>query len=148
MGHRIDQRKAIQAAFETAWTPYASATPIDWENVKINTPGAAEYVQLSIKTGKGVLATKGNPPTTRYTGIVSVRIFVPEGAGALRMETITEQVENVFWDTAARVGYQYTSGTNGTITFSEPPEQSISGISSGFWLGVVKFPFYRDQRGA
>lgn len=142
MGQYLDERRAIEGRFGTVW---ANQTPVKYENDKTQNPAKDPYVTLTILRGEAAVASIGASPLRRYLGIVIVRVFVPEGNGSKRVEELLELAESAFLDSNG-AGIQLTSGVKGLITF-QTPSPEVAGMGGGFYMSILRVPYYRDQRG-
>lgn len=144
MGHWQDEQAAIEGRFATTWS---TTTAVRYANSKKEMALGTEFVAVDILPAGSEVASVGRPPLRRYRGVVQVTIFVPQGTGSKRVNTLAETAEGAFWDSTTGVGRQLASGSNGTITFETPPTRRPGNPEAGWHVVVMEFPFYRDQRG-
>lgn len=144
MGQYQAERAAIEGQFKTTWG--AEAVPLKWENDKTSTPNNAPYVTFTLLTGEGQFASVSSRPRRRYEGLVVVRIYTPEGTGNKESNRLLELAESAFL-TSDGVGRQVESGAGGFITFRLPSREG-AGIAGGFYMTILRVPYYRDQQGA
>jgi hypothetical protein len=139
--HWRDERKAIEAHFNTGW---AGATTIQWENVEPAEVLTSAHVALSIRRGEGQQVSLGDSPDLRFVGVVAVQIFGPSGQGPAPVELLADKAAGIFMGTNGK-RLQIASGSEGLITFGIP-SVSETKKSGGFWTLTVMVPFTRDQR--
>lgn len=147
MGHRREQRLAIEKQFRAIWN---NAVKVKFKNDKTDITKGEHYATLSILTLKGKIVSISNTPRRRYPGVVNIRIFAPEGEGSKKTEELLELAETAFYDDSSGkfVGRRIASGDNGLITFTETADEEDEGLSVGYFITVLRCPFYRDQQGA
>jgi Bacteriophage related domain of unknown function len=141
--HWNDAQRAIESRFFAQW---ASATPVKVENDKTAIGKGEEYATISLLQGEGRIASLSATPRRRYQGLAVVRVFVPEGTGSKRSNELLALAERAFYD-ANGAGRQFASGTNGIVTFEGAGDIETEGVQSGYFIKVLRCPFYRDQQG-
>ncbi len=138
-----DERKAIEAMFNTAWA-FSGATPIKWENVESPELLTQDHVALSIRRAGGEQISLGSSPEHRYYGIVFIQVFSRSGLGVEAVEAYADFATAAFIQSDGRQK-QISSGSTGRITFGLPEVDDEPRMSGGFYTLTVAVPFHRDQ---
>ena len=143
----IDACGAIEEMFQTGW---ASATPIEWPNVRFTPTTGSPYVSVNVaEAPRAITASLGTTPLIRYRGEVIVRVFTPEdrtgtsdtgGPGQARQ--LAGNAAALFRNATGQ-GKQIETGESGQITF-EKPAFVPRGIEDGWYQIHVVVPYVRN----
>ena len=78
MGSFADERAAIEKRLKDNWT----TTPIAFDNVGFR-PTDSEYIAIFIQNASATqIELTGSTPRHRYTGLISIQIFVDANSGS------------------------------------------------------------------
>lgn len=145
MSHYQDERNAIEALIRAVLRD--EDIPLVLENDPTPIAKGVAYISCAILAGDGSFASISSAPRRRYTGLVSVRIFVKERTGNQEGDRLLELTESAFVNPDTGTPLQVASGSNGLITFELPspiPAETVA----GFFCKGLRVPYYRDQQGA
>jgi hypothetical protein len=143
----LDAAGAIEAMFQTGW---ASATPIEWPNVRFTPTEGTPYVSVTVaEAPRSLTASLSPPPLTRYFGEVIVRVYTPEdrtGTGDTSGPGQARQLAGnaaALFRTSLGQGKQIEEGESGQITFRTPSFVPI-GTEHGWYQIQVVVPYLRN----
>lgn len=126
---------AIRARFETQW---GATTPVQYPNVKFESPDESPWVRVAIIDADANWASMGVPGSNieRHRGQVTVQIFVPSGTGEGAATEYADQVKAIF-----RSWRDAPSG----LRFLVPPYARTIGVDGKWYQVNVVAPFEFDD---
>jgi hypothetical protein len=133
-----DERRAIEARFSANY----SSTQIKFDNLEFSPPANASWVALSILNGDPITAsigTTGNSSRlTRFSGIVQIDIYTPEGSGTKSSRDLADVISAIFNQV------QFSAGLSGTIQCRVPSYTEL-GIDDGWFHAVMSVAYERTK---
>lgn len=133
MSSFADERAAIEKRLKDNW----STTPIAFDNVGFR-PTDSEYVAIFIQNATATqIELTGATPNHRYTGLISIQIFVDANTGSQTARSYADTIAAIFRNQT------FSSGSSGTIICRTPNVQRVGVVEGRFQLNLT-VPYYRD----
>lgn len=133
MGSFADERAAIEKRLKDNWT----TTPIVFDNVGFR-PTDSEYIAIFIQNAAATqIELTGSTPRHRYTGLISIQIFVNANSGSQTARSYADTIAAIFRNQT------FSSGSSGTIICRTPNVQRVGVVEGRFQLNLT-VPYYRD----
>lgn len=130
------ERQAIEERLAANY----SAVPIKYENLSFVPPTNTSWIALTILTGSAFQASLGTGNSsrlTRFSGIIQIDIYTPEGVGTKSAKDIADVISAIYDNV------QFSSGSSGTITCRVPDYKTL-GIVDGWYHAVVSVAYQRS----
>jgi len=126
-----NEAKYIEQRFATNW---GSTTAIKYANVDFDPPAASAWVDLQVVSGPSrKISLGGSTNLRRYTGIVSINIYVPTNTGTRTARGYVDTASAIFRD----------ASFNGIIC--RDPSVTDLGERNGWRVHNVSVEFQRDE---
>lgn len=129
-----DTRQAIEGRFTTNF----SALPIWYDNASFEETDKA-HVALFVLHSGGDQVSLGLAPLHRWSGVISVKVMVPEAGGTQTVMTHADAIEAI-WRNA-----EFSTANSGLIRCRTPNTQRV-GVINGWYQVNVLTPFIRDRQ--
>lgn len=120
----------IETRFASSW---ATATPIDWDNVPYRPVAGASFVRIRVINGFSTQASIGYSALFRSDGIISIGIFTPQNVG--------RKAADDYADRACAVFRRWSSSG---LTCRAPYVTRV-GEDDGWFHVNVTVPYFRDE---
>lgn len=137
MAHWDDARIAIEKRLADNW---GTTTPIRYwsSGVPFQIPTTA-YIAIQIEDFDGRQVTLGaSAQLHRYTGQITIQVFVPERTGAKAADGYCDQLDGIF----RRAQFQH--GQSGVITCRTPSKRTV-GTRDGWYQVNLVTAYQRDK---
>lgn len=133
------ERKAIEVYFTEAWkNSIHSAVPIAYENVAFPPNGDKPWIALYVIPGEGNQMSIGTTPLQRWTGIITIQVFVRAGTGTQAAREIADTVAGIL------NLVEFSTDESGTLRTRTPQLRTV-GVNDGWYQLNVVIPYQRDK---
>ena len=119
-------RVAIESHIASNWTQ----TPVQYENVDLDTKDMSEYISINVLSGESVQSSIGESGQYLTSGSLVIMIFTGIGSGSARAKTLADTLAGLF--RGAKIG---------GVSFKVPSGNQVASTGSYYQFNLT-VPFY------
>ncbi len=125
-----DECEVLETRFGSSW---ATATPIDWDNVNYKPVAGTSFVSFKVLNGFSNQASTGPTPVYRSNGVVDIMICTVLGRGRKTADDYADRAAAIF------------RGWRSSGLTCRAPYITRIGEHEGWYKINVTVPFFRDE---
>ena len=120
----------LEARFGSSW---ATATPIDWDNVPYKPVAGTAFVSVKVVNGFAAQAAFGSSSLYRSDGVFSISIFTPLDNGRKNADLYADKACAIF------------RGWSSSGLTCRAPYVTRVGEFNGWYQLTIAVPYFRDE---